>query len=367
MGGKFKLKEMNILVDIGHPAHVHYSRNAIKLWKENGHKVFITARDKEVIKSLLEYYDLPYINRGKGKNSRFGKLIYMFQADVCLIKIARKNNIDIFLSFSSPYAAQTAYLLGKPHIAFNDTEHTDKMHAKFTYPFSKAIITPMSYQNDLGPKQVRFNNIDDGLYLNEGYFSPDLDIKKDLQIEENEEYVILRFVSWNAHHDFGQSGLDIETKRELVRLLSKRFKVFISSEDELPEEFKLYQIKILPEKMHDVLASASLFVGESGTMASESSFLGTPAVYVNSLPLMCYLKLEQDAGILKHFKTSKGIVDYVSKLIDQKDLKLSANKKAKIMRKDFIDPTKFLVWFIEEFPNSLTDFQENPQIQNKFR
>lgn len=357
---------MNILVDIGHPAHVHYSRNAIKRWKENGHKVFITSRDKEVIKSLLEYYDLPYVNRGKGKNSRLGKLLYMIQADFFLIKEARKNKIDIFLSFSSPYAAQTAYLLGKPHIAFNDTEHTDKMHAKFTYPFSKAILTPMSYQNDLGPKQVRFNNIDDGLYLNDGYYVQNLNIRKDLKIEDNQEYVILRFVSWNAHHDYGQSGLNIETKRQLIKLLDKRFKVFISSEDELPEEFKKYQIEILPERMHDVLASASLFVGESGTMASESSFLGTPAVYVNSLPLMCYLKLEQDAGILKHFKTSEGIVEYVGNLIDQKDLKKSAIEKAKLMRKDFIDPTKFLVWFIEEFPKSLKDFQENPSIQNKF-
>ena len=358
---------MNILVDIGHPAHVHYSRNAIKQWKANGHKVIVTSRDREVIKNLLSYYDLSFINRGKGKNSKLGKLFYMFWADLKLLKIARKHSIDIFLSFSSPYAAQAAHLLGKPHIAFNDTEHTDKMHWRFTYPYSKAIIPPASYQNDLGPKQVRFNNIDDGLYLHPNYYTPDPDIRRKLDLKPDREYAVIRFVSWNAHHDFGQSGLDMNTKRALVELLATKYHVLISSEDEMPDEFKKYQIKIKAEDMHDVLASASVFVGESGTMASESAFLGTPAVYINSLPLMCYLKLEQDAGLLKHFETSEGVYDYVKELISQDGLKSKSKERSEAMKSGFIDPTKFLIWFIENYPKSHQVMSENPDYQNQFK
>ena len=296
---------MKILVDIGHPGHVHYFRNAIKHWESSGHTILITARDKGVIKKLLHYYNLPFINRGKGKDSKIGKLLYMIKADVQLLSVALNFKADLFLSFSSPYAAQVAFLLREPHIALNDTEHTDKMHSKFTYPFSKSIITPQTYQNKLGVKQVRFNNIVEGLYLHKNYFTPNPDIISILNLGDYKDFILLRFVSWNAHHDYGQSGINIETKRALIGLLSKKYKVLISSEGELDDEFKQYQINIPPERMHDVLYYASLFIGESGTMASESAFLGTPAVYINSLPLMCYLKLEQDFGLLKHFSSGR--------------------------------------------------------------
>ena len=41
-------KELKIFVDIGHPAHVHYFRNFIKLMQDKGHEFFVSARDKEV-------------------------------------------------------------------------------------------------------------------------------------------------------------------------------------------------------------------------------------------------------------------------------------------------------------------------------
>lgn len=357
---------MNILIDIGHPAHVHYFKNAVKQWKKNGHMVIITARDKIIIKELLDNLKFPYINRGKGKNSKLGKLFYMILADIQLIGISLKYKPDIYLSFSSPYAAQVAYSLGKTHIAMNDTEHTDKMHSIFSYPFSTSIITPASYQNYLGLKQVRFNNIVDGFYLHDNYFKMDPNIKKDLALKENEEYIILRFVSWNAHHDYGQSGLDLNTKRELINVLKKKYTIFISSEEELLEEFKSYEIDILPHKMHDVLAGATMFIGESGSMASESAFLGTASVYINSLPLMCYLKLEQEEGLIKHFNSSEGVVEYVKKLLEEPNLKVNSKERSENMKKNFIDPTKFLVWFIEEYPKSIQIMNENPEFQNKF-
>ena len=120
-----------------------------------------------------------------------------------------------------------------------------------------------------------------------------------------------------AHHDVGHHGLNSETKSELINVLKSRFKIFISSEGDLPEEFIPYKINISPEKMHDVLAGASIFVGESATMASESALLGTKAVYINSLPLMGYLNLEQESGLLKHFDSSEGVTDYLVDVVQR--------------------------------------------------
>ena len=179
--------------------------------------------------------------------------------------------------------------------------------------------------------------------------------------------MLLRFVSWNAHHDVGQSGLDIQTKRNLINILKKKYKIFISSEEALNEEFKQFQIKISPEKMHHVLSFASMFIGESGTMASESAVLGTPAVYINSLPLMCYLKLEKEAGLLEHFTSSNGVVEYVTTLMQNPNLKSEAITKCRFMKKKFINPTQFLIWFIEEYPKSAQIIKEEPKYQLKFK
>ena len=357
---------MKIFFDIGHPGHVHYFRRTIKYFTNRGDKVIVAARNRNVVKELLEYYNIDYFDRGEGSNSILGKLLYMIKTDIKYLRKFRKNKPDIFISFSSPYAAQTAFLLHRPHIALNDTEHTDKFHKIFTYPFSKYIITPASYYHNLGSKQIKFKGIIEDIYLNNRVFTPDKSVYNLLKINENEPYVILRFVSWNAHHDVGQSGLDLNTKRELVTKLSKKFKVFISAESALSEEFKSFEIKIPAHKMHDVLAYSSLFVGESGTMASESAYLGVPTVYINSLPLMCYLKLEQQYGVLKHFKSSNDVIEYVDALIHNLN-SMEYKSRANEMKSSFINASIFLTWFIENYPESARIMKENPEYQNRFK
>ena len=73
---------MKIIIDIGHPAHVHYFHNFIKMMENNGHHFLIIAREKAIIKYLLDHYNIPFYSRGKGKNIRLGKLLYMFYANM---------------------------------------------------------------------------------------------------------------------------------------------------------------------------------------------------------------------------------------------------------------------------------------------
>lgn len=358
---------MRILIDIGHPGHVHYFKNTIKQLEEKNYKFKIIARDREFVKELLENLDLPFVNRGKGKNSLFGKFLYMLKADFQMLKESLMFKPDMFLSFTSLYASHVSFLLNKPHIALNDTEHSDKFNKIVTYPFCSIILTPNSYKNNLGRKQIRFNNVVEGLYLHKKYFKKNSNIRNDLNLKDNEEYVIFRFVSWNAHHDIGEAGLDIKTTKDLINLLGFKYRIFISSEGELPEEFKQYKISISPEKMHDVLAYASIFIGESATMASESALLGTSAVYINSLPLLCNIKIGQEAGLIKHFQSSHGVVDYVSRLLKYPNIKNLTKEKSEIMQKDFINPTNFLVWFIQEYPSSFEIMKKTPDYQLKFK
>lgn len=358
---------MKVLIDIGHPGHVHYFRNLWKNLSVRNHKFLVIARDREVIVQLLTRYGMDSLNRGVGSDTSFGKIRYMFSADLFMLKAALKFKPDLFLSFSSPYAAQVARLMNKPHLALNDTEHTDKTHKIFTYPFSDVIVTPATYQNDLGKKHIRLDCTIEYFYLHPKYYTPDPSIYELLDITPETKYAIVRFVSWNAFHDVNQHGLSLTQKREIIKLLSQKYRVFISAERELEPEFSKFQIKISPHRMHDALAFASLFVGESGTMASESALLGTPVVYINSLPLMCYLKLEQEHSILKHFSSGDGVFEYLAQIIQNKDLKAQATQNRNLMVQNFINPTDFLGWFIENYPNSKKIMQENPDYQYNFK
>lgn len=61
------LSKLNIFIDIGHPAHVHYFRNFIKVMENNRHRFFVSARDKEVTLSLLNHYQIKYTSMAKAE------------------------------------------------------------------------------------------------------------------------------------------------------------------------------------------------------------------------------------------------------------------------------------------------------------
>jgi predicted glycosyltransferase len=359
---------MKIFIDIGHPAHVHYFRNFIQLMQEKGHEFFVSARDRSIIHYLLRNYNIPFYSRGKGKNGILGKLLYIFIADIKLFNQASKFKPDIYMSFASPYAAHVSWLLGKPHIVIDDTEHARFGHI-FYKSFSTVFLNPKCFHRDFGPNQIRFNSFTELFYLHSKYFLPDKTILSLLKLNQGEKYVLLRFVSWEAHHDIGHYGLDIETRKLVVNLLiEKGFNIFISSEsDKINPDFEPYLINIPPERMHDVLSYCELFVSESGTMASESAILGTPVVYVNSLPLMGYLEEEQKAGMLFAFQSSEGVIEKIKELLSLPNLRESFQLLNQKMLIDKIDVVAFLVWFVENYPGSVKIMKEHPEYQTRFR
>ncbi|NJK97888.1 MAG: hypothetical protein HC905_25930, partial [Bacteroidales bacterium] len=99
-------------------------------------------------------------------------------------------------------------------------------------------------------------------------------------------------------------GLTYNEKIKLVNLLKDKMHVLISSEHNLPEDLKQYQIKIRPDLMHALMAKAELFIGESLTMASEASILGTPSVCISTIRAGT-LEDQAGKGMLYRLKTRK--------------------------------------------------------------
>lgn len=356
---------MRIQIDIGHPAHVHYFRNFIKLMTEKGHQFIITSRDKEVTFELLRRYNIPFISRGKGGKGFLSKILYILKADLKLIKIGLKFKPDILMSFASTYAAHASFILNKPHIAFDDTEHSK--YEIFLYrPFTKVILNPQCFKKSFGRKQIRFNGFMELCYLHPNFYKPDIKVLDALRLKENDKFVIIRFVSWSALHDHGEKGFSDETKLILIKKLSKLARVFISSEYDLSHELIPYKLPVSPEKLHDVLYYATLYIGEGATTASECVMLGTPAIYVNSISTGT-LEEQEETGLLYSFRNPAGVLEKALSLLNDKDLKTKSRMQQAKMLSQKIDVTAFMVWFIENFSESFSIMKKDPDFQDSFK
>lgn len=352
---------MRIFIDIGHPAHVHYFKNFIKIMSSKGHVFFLTSRNKEMAQYLLEKEGIEYTDRGAGKKTAFGKIVYMFTANAQLLKHAVKFNPDIFIGFANFYTAQISSLIRKPSIIIDDTEN-GKFQQMFYRPFANFILSPSTFSKNFGKNHFKFNSYLELAYLHPEFFNPCFEELKELGLKENEKFTFCRFVSWNANHDYGHSGISTQNKIKAVKEFSKYGKVFISSENEIPDEIKEYKINLAPEKIHHLLSFSSLVYGESATMASESAVLGTPAIYIDNVGRGYTNEQEEKYGIVFNYNESNS--SQVSSIIKGCEIlsnsKIEFKKRSEKILTDKINFTNFLIWFIESYPKSKVTLIENP-------
>lgn len=359
---------MKILIDIGHPAHVHYFRNLADVFIKRGSEVLFTTRDKEVAIQLLDHYGFHYVNFGRPFKSRIGKIWGVFWFSLRLFIVALKFKPDMYLN-ASQYSAMVAWLLRKPHISLEDTFNMEQV--RLYMPFTSIVLTGSYPHPVLGKKDVHYDGYQELAYLHPNRYVSDPGIRGILGINDSENYVILRLVSWAASHDFGHKGISLENKKKLVSEISRYAKILISSESELPQELKQFQLRISPEKIHDVLGHCSLLIGESYTMASECAVLGVPAIVVHNTKSYYLSDQEQQYGLVFNYSESeadqKKAIAKAIELLKTPNIKEEWQKRRWRMLEDKIDPSAFFVWFIENYPDSLKTMMENPNYQLRFK
>jgi len=340
---------MKILIDMGHSGHVHLYKNVIKGLVENNHKIKITVRDKEVASKLLDSYGFNYEIITVHKEHLVDKGLDMIYRSAILYRIIKQFNPDIISGFCNFYLSQIGKLLNIPSVVLTDTEHASVQNA-LTFPFCDKILTPNAFGKQLGTKQVKYDGYHELAYLHPNYFTPSPSVLGLLDVGKEEKYIIFRFISWNAAHDIGHTGLSLQAKRQIVREFSKFAKVFITSETPLPRDLEKYKIPIPPERMHDALHYSTLYIGEGATMASECAVLGTPAIYVNNLSAGTLEEQRSKYGLIFYCKNSNEIIDTALDLLANPNLKKEFRGKQQKMLADKIDVTSFLLDYIENYP-----------------
>lgn len=360
---------MNILIDIGHPAHVHLFTHFAKEMQSKGHKILFTCRDKEFEIYLLEQNGFSYKSFGKKYKSTPGKIWGMVEFGFKEFLTGLRFKPDVLLSHGSIYAAHAAFLLRKPHISFEDTYNFEQV--RLYKPFTKHILTA-DYEHPLkSEKVIKYAGYHELAYLHPNRFTPDKTVLQELGITEGERYVIMRFVSWNASHDIGHKGISFANKLKAIEAFSRDAKVLVSSEKELPPELEKYRLPIKPHLIHDAMAYASLIFGESSTMVEEGAMLGIPGIYLFNQSTYYTRHLEKDYQIIFNYDESeedqqKAIAKGVE-LLQKEDLKSEWQTKRENLLSKKIDITAFMVWFLENYPQSAKIMKENLDYQYNFK
>ncbi len=360
---------MNVLIDIGHPAHVHLFKYLAKNLQDHGHRLFFSVRDIPVAKHLMDVYGMHYIDLGKKKDSLMGKAWVVLKQDLQLLRLVWKEKIrwGIGCGIVIPHLSALSRMIS---FKFDDDDdEVEPLMVKYGHPFSDVVMTPAVIKRKTS-HAIYYKGTKELAYLHPSRFTPDPSVLTSLGLKENERFFIMRFVAFKGFHDQGEYGLTLERKKKLLDLLLQYGKVFITSERAVEPELEPYRVSVPAENMHSLLSFATLFVGDSQTMTSEAAVLGVPAFKSNTFAgRLSVPNMYEDYGLCKAYTPDRFDEMYseIEALLSRTDPKAEWDKKRERFLQDHIDVTAFFTWFVENYPESRKIMRKNPDYQLRFR
>jgi predicted glycosyltransferase len=363
-------KTKKYLFYLGHPAHFHLFKNAIEYFQEKG-EVQVLIKKKDILESLLKNKNINYrniFNKERGE-SKIVILLALLQKDWAVAREILRFKPNILIG-SAPEIAHIGYLFRIPSLLFGEDDlHVVPEFGYVTYPFATNLVSPQCCDNGKWDKKtIKYNGYHELAYLHPDNFQPNKNVVQKYG-PFKKRYFILRFSKLSAYHDTNREGINNRLAIKLVNLLKDRGEVYITSERCLAPELEKYRLAIDPLDIHHFLAFTSLFIGDSQTMCAEASVLGTPSIRYNDfVGELGYLEeLENEYGLTKGVKTgeTQKLFDLVNTLskIGKKDIFQCRRKK---MLNEKIDVVNFIIWFIENYPESAEQMKKNPAIQYHF-
>lgn len=367
---------MNILIELNHPAHFHLYRVVARNLMADGHQVFILIKTKDILEELLIQSGLPYYNilREAHRKSRLGILWDMLVREWKMVRFVWKHHIDL-LTGSTIDVAHVAWLTSRYCVNTGEDDLNILPHyQRLIGPFLQTLLSPRVCNNcDLEAKSVKYESYHELAYLHPHHFTPDKAVVEKY-FPCDTPYFILRFSSLNAYHDNGIHGIDDRVALRLIGLLHPHGRVYITSERPFSPQLEPYRIRINPLDMHHVMAFATLYIGDSQTMAAEAAVLGVPFIRFNDfVGKIGYLnELENTYRLGYGIRASEAgaeerLCQTLQELLATPDLREEWQQRRERMLTEKIDYAQFLTWFIENYPESRRIMKEDPEYQWRFR
>jgi predicted glycosyltransferase len=344
---------MKVLIALNHPAHYFVFKFTALNLKKSGVTVLFVIKQKDVLEDLLICEEVEYIKICEKKERRnnplsvISKGLYeLIQQDINLLKVVRKNKPNLMIG-TDISISHIGKLLNIPSFVFNEDDfEINKLFCKSTYPFATKIISPNSCSvGKFSTKKIGYNGCQKMGYLHPDYFVPNKEIIKNI-VGEN-PYFVIRLVNLTSGHDIEgkHTGLTETLIDNLIEILSPKGTVFINSEGTLNPKYEAFRLKMDVNKMHHLLAFATLFIGDSQTMCAEAGLLGTPFIRFNDfVGKISYLnEIENDYQLGFGITTDQPekVLELTKKIVSDQNMKTEWLQKQKRIFTEKIDPNKF--------------------------
>lgn len=363
------MNELNrkYLFQLNHPAHYHLFKNTIKYLRSSGNKVYISIKNKDILKDLLDGEEYFIISDKYRKHNILSIINGILKRDFAFLQLVKKLKPDLMIG-TSPEIGHIRFFVNTPAIFFGEDDVTISktmlLGAMSCYPFFDCIVSPKVCNNSIwNKKTVFYNGYQKLAYLHPGQFMPN---REKVNILPGMRYYFLRFADLRAYHDFNAQGITDRIAYSIIDLLKKRGRIMISSERELPDELKQYQFPGNISEIHHYLYYADLYIGDSQSMAVEAAILGTPAIRFNNFAgkISVLEELEHKFQLAFGFKTNDeiGLLSKIREFLSNPDLKDQFKERRDRMLSEKINVCNFMNRFIENYPNSrkkLNDKYEN--------
>jgi hypothetical protein len=295
---------MRYLIDLQHPAHLHFFRNLAARLVEEGHLVMFAGRKKDVLLDLARQYNLDIRVLSTAKTGLLKMAFEVVEHQTRLLALIRSFRPHAMLAVAGTFIGLPGFLTRTPTYVFYDTEHATISNL-LAYPFATCVYVPKCYRKTIRWRHKRYNGYHELAYLHPTLFTPDPAVLAEAGLEKDQLFSIVRFVAWKAAHDLGLRGFTNANKIHAVRALSRFGPVFVVAEDRVPLELESHLCRLPVGRIHHLMAYAALIFGESATMASEGAILGIPGVYVDPVGRGYTDEQERDYGLVYNFTPEK--------------------------------------------------------------
>ena len=296
---------MSVLIDIAHPAHVHFFRPVAQTLLAEGVEVHIVARDKDVTVRLLEAANLPFevLPMGRPGGGQLIAAVELLNRSWALRRRIRRHSVKVVLT-RNPSGAIAAFGTRATSIFDTDDGRGVGIHYWAARPFANIITSSVHDPEDHGRRHRRYRALKAHMFLHPNRFTPDLDVRR-RYLSDAEQYCVARFSAHDASHDRRIEGITPEGRQAIVNRLEQFGPVVLSVEREgLQLERGQHEVTpIAPEDFHHLLATASLFVGDSQSVAAEAAILGVPALRLSGFTgTAFYLGVLENLRLMRNFR-----------------------------------------------------------------
>jgi len=364
---------MRFLFYLVHPAKFQFHKGQIKYLKEHGHTVDILINSKDVLEDLLKEENWEYTNlfpegrKIRGLHVYIAAIINIFRTLIKLLKYTKGKKYDLFIG-------DLLTILGRikrvPSLYPTDDVIKQVPEQSIFLLTCNHIIAPtitnLGYFNK---KKIYYDGYKALAYLHPNIFTPSKE-----KIDEfflNKRMFVIRCTGFGATHDLGRRGIDDIALTKIVEILKIKGEVIISSERKLPEHLKKFEYKGKKNDIFHYIAFADIFIGDSVSMCTEAALLGTPVVeyddYWHEMEQLLELKYKYKLIELFQPPDYEAMLNKVIEIINNPDYKKECKIRSEKFLEEKIDVNSFLIWFMENYPNSYMEYKKNPFIQYNFK